>query len=190
MTKCNWGWRTGNEERRYATSESLNDAHCTSSLGSLKDRQGYCYDSFTYFSPLIFLVYSLHARTSCLLFLVYILIFFYRLSFLSCTALLFKCSLMHSTITHAQSCTVCLGCDMGHTMGDFWLYCRWLLVIPHLSPVTPHPWQVTCTQVQVEPQVLFGCCGFNVLRLFTMVYSIGKQINKCNLVLQNTILYI
>ena len=40
-----------------------------------------CYDSFTYFSPLIFLVYSLHAPTSCLLFLVYILISFYRLSF-------------------------------------------------------------------------------------------------------------
>ena len=39
-----------------------------------------CYDSFTYFSPLIFLVYSLHAPTLCLLFLVYILISFYRLS--------------------------------------------------------------------------------------------------------------
>ena len=67
-----------------------------------------CYDSFTYFSPLIFLIYSLHAPTSCLLFLVYILISFYRLSFLSCAALLFMCSLMHSTITHAQSCTDCL----------------------------------------------------------------------------------
>ena len=44
--------------------------------------------------------------TSCLLFLVYILISFYRLSFLSCTALLFMCSLMHCMITHAQSCTV------------------------------------------------------------------------------------
>ena len=66
----------------------------------------HCYNSFTYFSPLIFLVYSLHAPTSCLLFLVYILISFYRLSFLSCAALLFMCSLMHSTITHAQSCTV------------------------------------------------------------------------------------
>ena len=65
-----------------------------------------CYDSFTYFSLLIFLIYSLHAPTSCLLFLVYILISFYRLSFLSCTALLFMHSLMHSTITHAQSCTV------------------------------------------------------------------------------------
>ena len=52
--------------------------------------------------------YSLHAPTSCLLFLVYILISFYRLFFLSCTALLFMPSLMHSTITHAQSCTVCL----------------------------------------------------------------------------------
>ena len=62
-----------------------------------------CYNSFTYFSPLIFLIYSLHAPTSCLLFLVYILISFYRLSFLSCTALLFMHSLMHSTITHAQS---------------------------------------------------------------------------------------
>ena len=104
------GWRTRNEEQWYATSESLNDAHCTSSLGSLKDRQGYCYNSFTYFSPLIFLVYSLHAPTSCLLFLVYILISFYRLSFLPCAALLpvFMHSLMHSTITHAQSCTVCL----------------------------------------------------------------------------------
>ena len=63
-----------------------------------------CYDYFTYFSPLIFLVYSLHAPTSCLLFLVYILISFYRLSFLSCAALLFMCSLMHSMITHAQFC--------------------------------------------------------------------------------------
>ena len=61
-----------------------------------------------FFSPLIFLVYSLHAPTSCLLFLVYILISFYRLSFLSCAALLFMHSLMHSTITYAQSCTVCL----------------------------------------------------------------------------------
>ena len=43
---------------------------------------------------------------SCLLFLVYILISFYRLSFLSCAALLFLHSLMHSTLTHAQSCTV------------------------------------------------------------------------------------
>ena len=42
---------------------------------------------FFYFSPLIFLVYSLHAPTSCLLFLVYILISFYRLSFISCTVL-------------------------------------------------------------------------------------------------------
>ena len=65
-----------------------------------------CYNSFTYFSPLIFLIYSLHAPNSCLLFLVYILISFYRLSFLSCAALLFMCSLMHSMITHAQSCTV------------------------------------------------------------------------------------
>ena len=48
------------------------------------------------FSPLVFLVYSLHAPASCLLFLVYILISFYRLSFLSCTALLFLHSLMHS----------------------------------------------------------------------------------------------
>ena len=64
-----------------------------------------CYDSFTYFSPLIFLVYSLHAPTSCLLFLIYIHIFFYRLSFPSCTALLFMHSLMHSP---AQFCTVCL----------------------------------------------------------------------------------
>ena len=40
---------------------------------------------FFYFSLLIFLAYSLHAPTSCLLFLVYILISFYRLSFLSCT---------------------------------------------------------------------------------------------------------
>ena len=62
-----------------------------------------CYDSFTYFSPLIFLIYSLHAPTSCLLFLVYILFSFYRLSFLSCAALLIMRSLMHSTITHAQS---------------------------------------------------------------------------------------
>ena len=67
-----------------------------------------CYDSFTYFSPLIFLVYSLHAPTSCLLFLVYTFISFYRLPFLSCAALLFMHSLMHSTITHAQFCTVCL----------------------------------------------------------------------------------
>ena len=67
-----------------------------------------CYDSFTYFSPLIFLIYSLHAPASCLSFLVYILISFYRLSFLLCTALLFMHSLMHSMITHAQSCTVCL----------------------------------------------------------------------------------
>ena len=67
-----------------------------------------CYDSFIYFSPLIFLVYSLHAPTSCLLFLVYILISFYKLSFLLCASLLFMRSLMHSTITHAQSCTVCL----------------------------------------------------------------------------------
>ena len=51
---------------------------------------------FFYFSPLIFLVYSLHAPTSCLLFLFYILISFYRLSFLSCAALMFMCSLMHS----------------------------------------------------------------------------------------------
>ena len=54
-----------------------------------------CYDSFTHFSPLIFLIYSLHAPTLCLLFLVYILISFYRLSFLSCAALLFMHSLMH-----------------------------------------------------------------------------------------------
>ena len=67
-----------------------------------------CYDSFTYSSSLIFLIYSLHAPASCLLFLVYILISFYRLSFLSCTALLFLHSLMHSMLTHAQSCTVCL----------------------------------------------------------------------------------
>ena len=71
-----------------------------------KGKEIRCYNSFTYFSPLIFLVYSLHAPTSCLLFLVYILIFFYRLSFPSCAALLFMHSLMHSTITHAQSCTV------------------------------------------------------------------------------------
>ena len=58
--------------------------------------------------PTHFPVYSLHAPTSCLLFLVYILISFYRLTFLSCAALLFMHSLMHSTITHAQSCTVCL----------------------------------------------------------------------------------
>ena len=45
---------------------------------------------------------------------------------------------------------------------------RWLLVIPHPSPVTPHPWQVTCMQVQVETGVLFGHHGFNVLQLFTM----------------------
>ena len=45
---------------------------------------------------LLFLIYSLHAPTSCLLFFVYILISFYRLSFLSCTALLFMHSLMHS----------------------------------------------------------------------------------------------
>ena len=32
-------------------------------------------------------------------------------------------------------------------------HCRWLLVIPHLSPVTLHPWQVTCMQVQVETAV-------------------------------------
>ena len=96
------GWRTRNEEQWYATSESLNDAHCTPSLGSSKDRWGYCY---AYFSPLTFLVYSLHAPASCLLFIVYILISFYRLY---CAALLFICSLMHSTLTHAQSCTVCL----------------------------------------------------------------------------------
>ena len=29
-------------------------------------------------------------------------------------------------------------------------HCGWLLVILHLSPVTPHPSQVTCIQVQVE----------------------------------------
>ena len=63
---------------------------------------------FFYFSPLIFLIYSLHAPTSCLLFLVYILNSFYRLSFLSCAALLFMRSLMRSTITHAQFCTICL----------------------------------------------------------------------------------
>ena len=59
---------------------------------------------FYLLSPLIFLVYSLHAPISCLLFLVYILMSFYRLSFLSCAALLLR-SLMHSP---AQSCTVCL----------------------------------------------------------------------------------
>ena len=67
-----------------------------------------CYNSFTHFYPLIFLVYCLHAPTSFLLFLVYILISFYRLSFLSCAVLLFMHSLMHSMITQAQSCTVCL----------------------------------------------------------------------------------
>ena len=60
-----------------------------------------CHNSFTYFSPLIFLVYSLHAPASCLLFLVYTPISFYRLSFLLCTVFL----LMHSP---AQSFTVCL----------------------------------------------------------------------------------
>ena len=65
---------------------------CQTMWGSVK----YCYDSFTYPSPLIFLVYFLHAPASCLLFLVYILVSFYRLSFLSCAALLFMRSLMHS----------------------------------------------------------------------------------------------
>ena len=37
-----------------------------------------------------------------------LIISFYRLSFPSCAALLFMHSLMHSMITHAQSCTVCL----------------------------------------------------------------------------------
>ena len=40
-------------------SESLNNAHCTSSLGSLKDRWGYCYDSSTYF-PHSFSLYTLY----------------------------------------------------------------------------------------------------------------------------------
>ena len=49
-------------------------------LGVLWDEYGLvgdCYNSFTHFFPLIFLIYSLHAPTSCLLFLVYILISFY-----------------------------------------------------------------------------------------------------------------
>jgi hypothetical protein len=64
----------------------------TSSLGSLKDRRGYCYDYFRlhhpYFSPLspvLFRSYFIHL----------LLTFSYELLFLSCTALLF-------TLTHAQ----------------------------------------------------------------------------------------
>ena len=67
-----------------------------------------CYDSFTYFSPLIFLVNSLHAPTSCLLLFLFPFtdfLFFhvqpYCLCIASCTVWL----LMHSP---AQPCTVCL----------------------------------------------------------------------------------
>ena len=105
-----------------------------------------CYDSFTHFSPLIFLIYSLHVPTSCLLFLVYILISFYRLSFLSCAALLFMHSLMHSTITHAQCCTVCL---LMHNLLRHSLITQYIIVMPRARPVRflqyfweprPEPW--------------------------------------------------
>ena len=86
----------GEEEGHWAVLCSLPRVHMDSTGLHM------CYDSFTYFSPLIFLIYSLHAPTSCLLYLVYILISFYRLSFLSCTAILFMCGLMHSMITHAH----------------------------------------------------------------------------------------
>ena len=97
----------GSDTLKTEDVKTLRHGQQTTPLMSKQDHST-CYDSFTYFSPLIFLIYSLHAPTSCLLFLVYILIFFYRLYFPSCTALLFMCSLMHSMITHAQSCTVCL----------------------------------------------------------------------------------
>ena len=100
-----WSWHSGSLLGRiFAYSEIC--TKLVSRCGFPKESR--CYNYFTYFSPLIFLIYSLHAPTSCLLFLVYILISFYRLSFLSCAALLFMHSLRHSTITHAQSCTVCL----------------------------------------------------------------------------------
>ena len=136
----NWKWGT-----EIYNSESLNNAHCTSSLGSLKDIQGYCYNSFTYFSPLIFLVYSLHAPASCIIFLVYILIFFYRLSFLSCTALLFLHSLMHST---AQSCIGNgTGIEYPGVSSQVWLGLGYRLVILYPSETHTHD---AGTWVQVQ----------------------------------------
>ena len=53
IAKYNWGLKNRKWRTEICNSESLNNTHCTSSLGSLKDRWGYCYNSFTYFSPLI-----------------------------------------------------------------------------------------------------------------------------------------
>ena len=97
-------WYRLTPEQMTLTATSTQESYQTAQSEQQSNQENrLCYNSFTYFSPLIFLIYSLHAPTSCLLFLVYVLISFYRLSFLSCAALLFMHSLMHSTITHAQS---------------------------------------------------------------------------------------
>ena len=53
---------------------------------------------------------------------------------------------------------------------------RWLLVILHPSPVTPHPWQVTYTQVQVETVGSVWTPWFQC----TMVIYHGLQYRKAN----------
>ena len=53
----------------------------------------YCYNSFACF-------------LSCFLLFNYVYFICFSISFSSCAALLFIHSLMHSTLTHAQSCTV------------------------------------------------------------------------------------